>query len=98
MLVGQEAADKLVTTIAPYSDVAANRWSAGSIAYCTNEGIIAGDGNGKFAPTESVLGLQFAKMLLVALGYDPQIEKNWWATAGLSTRPSWQLLPVWTKA
>ncbi len=82
MLVGQEAADKLVTTIAPYSDVAANRWSAGSIAYCTNEGIIAGDGNGKFAPTESVLGLQFAKMLLVALGYDPQIEKlvgNSWA-------------------
>ena len=82
MLVGQEAADKLVTTIAPYSDVAANRWSAGSIAYCTNEGIIAGDGNGKFAPTESVLGLQFAKMLLVALGYDPKIEGlvgNSWA-------------------
>lgn len=82
MLVGQEKADKLTAAVAPYADVAANRWSAGSIAYCTNEGIIAGDGNGKFAPTESVLGLQFAKMLLVALGYDPQIEKlvgNSWA-------------------
>ena len=82
MLVGQEAADKLVTTIAPYSDVAANRWSAGSIAYCTNEGIIAGDGNGRFNPTDPVTGTQFAKMLLVALGYDPQIEQlvgNSWA-------------------
>ena len=82
MLVGQEAADKLVTTIAPYSDVAANRWSAGSIAYCTNEGIIAGDGNGRFNPAASVTGLQFGKMLLVALGYDAEIEKlvgNSWA-------------------
>ena len=74
MLVGQEKADKLTATIAPYADVAANRWSAGSIAYCTNEGIIAGDGNGRFNPTDGVTGLQFAKMLLVALGYDPQIE------------------------
>ncbi|MCB7514890.1 S-layer homology domain-containing protein [bacterium 210917-SL.2.15] len=89
MLVGQEAADKLVTTIAPYSDVAATRWSAGSIAYCTNEGIIAGDGNGRFNPTAGVTGLQFAKMLLVALGYDAKIENlvgNSWAinTASLA--------------
>ena len=82
MLVGQTQADKLTTTIAPYSDVAATRWSAGSIAYCTNEGIIAGDGNGRFNPTDGVTGLQFAKMLLVALGYDPKIEGlvgNSWA-------------------
>ena len=82
MLVGQAQADKLTTTIAPYSDVAATRWSAGSIAYCTNEGIIAGDGNGRFNPTDGVTGLQFAKMLLVALGYDPKIEGlvgNSWA-------------------
>ena len=38
MLVGQDAADKLTASIAPYADVAATRWSAGSIAYCTNEG------------------------------------------------------------
>ena len=63
MLVGQEAADKLVTTIAPYSDVAANRWSAGSIAYCTNEGIIAGDGNGRFNPTATCTRAQIAAFL-----------------------------------
>ncbi len=75
MLVGQEQADKLTTTIAPYSDVAASRWSAGAIAYCTNEGIIAGTGDGTFQPTKAVTGLEFAKMLLVALGYDASIEK-----------------------
>lgn len=82
MLVGQEKADKLTATIAPYADVAANRWSAGAIAYCTNEGILAGDGNGRFNPTAPVLGTQFAKMLLVALGYDAKAEKlvgNSWA-------------------
>ena len=47
MLVGQEKADKLTTTVAPYADVAATGWSL-AIAYCTNEGIIAGDGNGRF--------------------------------------------------
>ena len=82
MLVGQEKADKLTATIAPYADVAANRWSAGAIAYCTDAGIIAGDGNGRFNPTAPVLGTQFAKMLLVALGYDAKIENlvgNSWA-------------------
>ena len=68
MLVGQEKADKLTTTVAPYADVAATRWSAGSIAYCTNEGIIAGDGNGRFNPNSPGLGTQFAKKQLVDLG------------------------------
>ena len=74
MIMGKDAADKLTTTIAPYSDVSASRWSAGAIAYCTNEGILSGVGNGKFDPTGELTGLQFAKMLLVALGYDPAIE------------------------
>ena len=83
MLVGQEKADKLTATIAPYADVAANRWSAGAIAYCTDAGIIAGDGNGRFNPTAPVLGTQFAKMLLVALGYradEANFTGNGWDT------------------
>ena len=75
MIMGKDAADKLTTVIAPYSDVSADRWSAGAIAYCTNEGILSGMGNNRFAPTDPVTGLQFGKMLLVALGYDPDIEK-----------------------
>lgn len=73
MMVGQEKADKLVATAAPYADVAANRWSAGAIAWCTEQGILAGS-NGKFNPTGKLTGLAFSKMLLVALGYDAKIE------------------------
>ena len=74
MLLGQKEADKLTTTVAPYADVAAGRWSAGAIAYCTNEGILTGY-NGKFNPTGKLDGLAFSKMLLTALGYDAKIEK-----------------------
>ena len=81
MLLGQTAADALTTNTAPFQDVAANRWSAGSIAYCVTMGIVAGDGNGRFYPTQTVTGYQFAKMLLVALGYDATVEQytgtNW---------------------
>ena len=75
MLLGQTAADALTTNTAPFQDVAANRWSAGSIAYCVTMGIVAGDGNGRFYPTQTVTGYQFAKMLLVALGYDATVEQ-----------------------
>ena len=74
MLLGQTDADKLTATVAPYADVAAGRWSAGAITYCTNEGILAGVGGDKFAPTAQLTGLEFAKMLLCALGYDAQVE------------------------
>lgn len=74
MLMGKENADKLTTTIAPYSDVSASRWSAGAIAYCTNAGILSGVGHGKFNPTDKLTGLQFSKMLLVALGYSADQE------------------------
>ena len=83
MIAGQTEADKLVATIAPYSDVAATRWSAGSIAYCTSEGIIAGTGDDTFNPTGELTGLAFAKMLLTALGYDAEIEQL--------TGPSWAI-------
>ena len=81
MLLGKKSADALVTIAAPFADVAADRWSAGSIAYCYNEGILAGVGEGKFAPTAELTGLAFAKMMLTALGYDAEVEglvgANW---------------------
>ena len=73
MLLGQEKADKLTATAAPYADVAKDRWSAGAIAYCTEQGILAGS-NGKFDPTGKLTGQAFAKMLLCALGYDAKVE------------------------
>lgn len=74
MMLGKSGADSLSATVAPFSDVAADRWSAGAISYCATEGIIAGLGDGTFNPTGKLTGHQFAKMLLVALGYDPAFE------------------------
>ena len=82
MVLGKEDADKLTADVAMYSDVKADRWSAGAIAYCTNERIMVGNGKGKFNPTAKLTGQQFAKTLLVALGYNPKIENlegNSWA-------------------
>ena len=75
MLLGEESAEKLTTNSAVFSDVAADRWSAPFIGYCVNLGILAGDGNGHFFPEGKLTGAAFAKMLLVALGYDANIEK-----------------------
>ncbi|WP_162611086.1 S-layer homology domain-containing protein [Flavonifractor sp. An91] len=75
MLLGTENAEKLATSGAVFSDVAADRWSAPYIGYCVNLGILAGDGQGHFFPEGKLTGAAFAKMLLVALGYDPAIEK-----------------------
>jgi hypothetical protein len=69
MILGTTKADALKTVFSSYSDVAASRWSAGYIQYCSTMGIINGDGTGKFNPEANVTGTQFAKMLLTAVGY-----------------------------
>ena len=74
MLLGDDA-ENVNTNSVVFSDVAADRWSAGYIAYCAQQGILAGTGNGTFDPEGELTGLAFAKMLLVALGYDPAIEQ-----------------------
>jgi len=83
LTMGKTAADKLTATAAPFKDVNADRWSAGSIAYCVQQGIISGRGDGTFDPTANVTGYEFAKMLLVVLGYDATIEQF--------TGPSWTI-------
>ena len=74
MLLGKTAADALTTPSAPFADVAADRWSAGSIEFCRVNGIIDGVGGGKFNPTGTLTGYQFGKMLLTSLGYSAKIE------------------------
>ena len=69
-----------------FSDVRTNAnaaWAEGYIESCVAQGIVSGVGAGKFAPAGNVTGTQLAKMLLVALGYNSDIEKftgNAWAT------------------
>ena len=71
--LGKKSADALVGGN-KFTDVAANRWSAGYVDYCATTGIVAGVGNGQFGPAGSLAALQFGKMLLVELGYDAKAE------------------------
>ena len=62
-------AEKLSAASAPFTDVPANSWSAGYIAYCAEQGIIDGRGDGTFDPYATLTDVDFAKMLLCAVGY-----------------------------
>ena len=73
MLLGEDA-EELTTNSLVFSDVSADRWSAGYIGYCAQQGILAGTGNGTFDPEGELTGLAFAKMCLVALGYNADSE------------------------
>ena len=73
LLLGNKTAEALVGSN-KFTDVAASNWAAGFIGYCASTNVVAGVGNGQFAPDGQLTGYQFAKMLLVALGYDAKIE------------------------
>lgn len=80
-LINGTGAANLKAASAPFSDVAKDRWSAGYIAFCVEEGIVAGTGDGTFNPEGKLTGVAWAKMLLCALGYDATAEgfvgENW---------------------
>ena len=73
LLLGNKTAEALVGS-GKFTDVAKNSWSAGFVDYCASTGVVNGVGDGKFDPNGQLTGYQFAKMLLVALGYDATIE------------------------
>ncbi len=80
LMVGSAAARALTTSTSSFNDVAADRWSAKYIEYAVSNGIINGYGDGTFGPTDPLTGSQFAKMLLMALGYGQNGEyvgPNW---------------------
>ena len=55
---------------ANFTDVAANHWAAGYIAWGVNRGIINGMGDGTFAPDAPVKYQDAVVMIMRALGYD----------------------------
>lgn len=63
-----------------YTDIKGH-WAEAFIEYCSNLGVIAGKGDGTFAPDAVVTGTEAAKMMLVAMGYEPTIFEftgaNW---------------------
>ena len=67
-----------------FTDTQGN-WAEKYIAYCVDRSIIAGKGNNTFAPSANVTGSEAAKMLLVALGYNPVYEGIGGATWQVTT-------------
>ena len=63
-------------TTPTFSDVRGTNaaWAEGYIESCVAQGIISGVGGGRFSPNGNVTGTQLAKMLLVCLGFDSDIE------------------------
>ena len=84
ILFGGEEPALAAGSTSKFSDVALNHWARKYIEYCAGEnlGIIAGLGDGTFAPDANITGTQAAKMALVALGYNPTVygfenNKDW---------------------
>ena len=67
---GAADANQFLGATSDLIDIKGN-WAEGYILYCYTQGIIAGDGMGKFFPSNEVTVAEAAKMLLVTLGYDP---------------------------
>ena len=61
------------TTKASFTDTKGH-WAEKYIESCVAQGIVAGIGGGKFNPNGNVTGSQFAKMLLIALGYNADTQ------------------------
>ena len=74
VLMGDVDAGIFEGTSTDLTDIDTN-WAEGYIKYCYANGIISGDGQGHFFPTQGVTVVQAAKMLLVALGYDADASK-----------------------
>ena len=74
LILTPELATELSVEAAPFADVPATHWAAAYIAEGVEQGILAGMGDGTFAPDAQLTGFQFLKMLFVALGYDAVAE------------------------
>lgn len=70
--------------ISSFTDMGAAAWAQPYVAYCEQNKIIAGMGDGTFHPQDTLTVLQFAKMMLCALGYDPARE-------GLINDAAWEI-------
>ena len=78
---GNDNADPYKGLPTSFTDVK-NHWAAGYVKYLQNSEIISGKSVTKFAPDDTVTGLEAAKMLLVVAGYAPNkagLEGAVWA-------------------
>lgn len=77
-----------------FSDVKSTDWYAGYIGYCSNAGLIKGNGAGRFLPATTVNGYQALAMILRAVGYGQsgEFEGSGWELRTASTAQTLGLL------
>lgn len=61
----------------PFSDVSPSAWYDGYVAVAAGQGIVAGEGNGTFAPNNPVTYAEAVTMVVRALGYEPVVTGPW---------------------
>lgn len=71
-----------------YSDVKKSDWSYNAIYYLTDKNVLAGDGTGRFRPTNKVTHIEFIKMMVAAFNLKASTRVNYtdvptWAQEGL---------------
>ena len=69
---GNDNANAYASLPTKFTDLPTAAWAQGYVRYLQNTGIIAGKSVTKFAPNVTVTGLEAAKMVLVAAGYNAQ--------------------------
>ncbi|MEE0049561.1 MAG: S-layer homology domain-containing protein, partial [Eubacteriales bacterium] len=69
---GNDNASAYASLPTKFTDLPTAAWAQGYVRYLQNTGIIAGKSATKFAPNDTVTGLEAAKMVLVAAGYNAQ--------------------------
>ena len=96
MVLGVKNAESLTCVEAPFDDVPADRWSAGYIAFCVEQGIIDGMTDTTFEPTGTLTGFQWAKMLLAAVASARTVSSP--VPPGPSTPPASPMRPASSQA
>ena len=69
---GNDNANAYASLPTKFTDLPTAAWAQGYVRYLQNTGIIAGKSVTKFAPNDTVTGLEAAKMVLVAAGYNAE--------------------------
>lgn len=72
-MIGKEADSESAKGETVFDDVAADHWASGYINIASKEGIINGDGNGKFRPEDDVKYEESIKMVVCASGYGADV-------------------------
>lgn len=67
---------RIVSSISNFADLPSDYWAESEIMLLTNNGVINGYPDGTFRPENPVTRAEFAKMILLTLGYSPELPEN----------------------